>query len=110
MSVREMAGIVASVAIAIVAARGAEPVDAGRNSWLREPLQISEPLPPGHPPIPGSSLMPPGHPPIDRADPGLPEGHPPIPWANPGCPRQRGMPDESLGIRFGRDDREIIST
>lgn len=109
MSVKEMAGIVAAVAIAIVAARSTQPVEAGRNSWLREPLPISEPLPPGHPPIPGS-LTPPGHPPIDQADPRLPEGHPPIPWANPGCPGQRGMPDESLGIGFGRDEREIIST
>ncbi|HET7204288.1 MAG TPA: hypothetical protein VFI92_13065 [Steroidobacteraceae bacterium] len=109
MSVKEMAGIVAAVAIAIVAARDVQPADADRNSWLREPLMISEPLPPGHPPIPGSRA-PQGHPPLDQAYPRLPEGHPPIPWSHPGCPGQGGMPDESLGAGFGRDEQKIIST
>ena len=109
MSVKEMAGIVAAVAIAVVAARDVQPAGQSGHSWLRQPLQISETLPPGHPPVPGYPV-PQGHPPVEEAVPGLPEGHPPIPWANPGCPRQRGMPDESLGFGSARDDRKIIST
>ena len=109
MGVKELAGIVAAVGIAVVAARNVQPTDAAHNSWLRDPLQISEPLPPGHPPVPGW-LMPQEQPSTDPAVPRLPEGHPPIPWSQPGCPEQRGMPDESLGIGFGRDEREIIST
>jgi hypothetical protein len=109
MSVKEMAGIVTAVAIAVVAARDVQPADQAGSSWLRQPLQISETLPPGHPPVPGYPV-PQGHPPLEEALPRLPEGHPPIPGADPGCPGQRGMPDESLGFGSARDDRKIIST
>lgn len=109
MSVKAMAGIVAAVAITIVAARDVQPAAADRSPLLRQTLPIHETLPPGHPPIAEDGL-PPGHPPIDEAYPGLPEGHPPIPWSQPGCPGQRGMPDESIGAGFGRDDGAIIST
>ena len=109
MSVKAMAAVVAAVAMAVVAAREVQPVDATRNPWLRDAVPVSEPLPPGHPPIPDRRL-PDGHPPIERAYPNLPEGHPPIPWAQPGCPGQFGWPEDGIDAGMDRDEREVIST
>jgi hypothetical protein len=107
MSVKATAGIVAAVAITILAARDVAPAAADANPWLRGTLPVAEPLPPGHPPIAGSRL--PGwHPPVEQSYPRLPEGHPPIPSMEPGCPGRRAMPDVGLGLH--RDQGEVIST
>ena len=110
MSTQAMTAIVAAVAFAAMSARDVRPADAARHPLLRETLQVSEPLPPGHPPIPGHGGLPEGHPPIDQAYPALPEGHPPIPWAQPGCPAPHGMPDETIDAGFDRDEWAVIST
>ena len=109
MSVSGMAAIMAAVAITVVAAGDVRPTEATRNPWLRDVVPVYEPLPPGHPPIPGRRL-PQGHPPIDRAYPDLPPGHPPIPGAEPRCPGRFGFPDEGIDAGFDRDERDVIST
>jgi hypothetical protein len=96
-----------------LAACGTATPDAGAARATRHAPHVLvelQPLPDGHPPVPGfysRPALPEGHPPIPGYDsrPALPEGH-------PRCPARdlHGAPSDAEAGRVLQDAPELIST